>query len=155
MRPCHHRINQFAALGEVVKDRPQFMQILAAQPAGRGRRRLTRHCRHSVLQLLDRLVDSAARVKCAVGGFNARHRRARHRRVDPRRRIILTVTQITANQRGKPAANSALFLKDGFDRFVLFVVRFLALDGAMCFGTERSPTPISRKLWSMGARCTM
>jgi hypothetical protein len=29
MRPCHHRINQFAALGEVVQNRTQFMQTFA------------------------------------------------------------------------------------------------------------------------------
>src|SRR5262245_47281345 len=129
MRPCHDRINQFAAFDEVVQDRTYFMQFLAAQPAGHGRRRLTRSCWRSVLQLLDRLIDGTARVKRAICGFDMWHRRIHHRRVNSRFRINLTVAQITANQRGQPAANSAFFLKEGFDRLVLFV--FLTLDDAM------------------------
>src|SRR5262245_2978977 len=129
MRPCHDRINQFAAFDEVVQDRTYFMQFLAAQPAGHGRRRLTRSCWRSVLHLLDRLIDGTARVKRAICGFDMWHRRIHHRRVNSRCRIILTVVQITANQRGQPAANSAFFLKEGFDRLVLFV--FLTLDDAM------------------------
>src|SRR6185503_7639932 len=70
-------------------------------------------------------------MECPVNGVDARHWCARHRRVNPRRGVVLPVAKVATDQRRQPATDTTLFLEKVFDRLVLFGVLFLALNDAM------------------------
>ena len=93
-----------------------------------------------------------------IGGINARNRCTGHRRFDAGRRVVMPITKITSNERGKPTAQPTVFVRldvagcDNLFRNLLFFVFDAPCGGCgapSCQTTWTNFAPCSRKM-----RCT-
>jgi hypothetical protein len=108
VRPRDHGIDQFAALDKIVQRGVQLVQILTRHTitgdAGRGLRGR---------RLCHRRFGGGDAVDRTIGRINARDRRAGHGRLDPLGRVVMPITKITSNERGKATAQPTdLVLRD-------------------------------------------
>ena len=102
----HHRgFDELAAFGELMQHGVQFAQILARQPASRRRGRGVDRRAAAAL----RGGGSASTMDRAIGGLDARHRRALQRRLAARLDVVLTVAEIAADQRGQAGRAGRVF----------------------------------------------